>query len=132
MKDFVTLSKLYYLLIHADGAVNEKETVLGKKMIQIEGMDLSALQRELQLCEKKSDEALIIECVEGLRKLPIKVQINYIAWLCLIANSDGFMDKREWDLIYKIYKKNLNLNLDDIMTRQRELNMLLNSKLHLA
>jgi hypothetical protein len=48
--------------------------------------------------------------------------------MCVIANSDGFMDKEEWVLIYKIYNTELNLSLDDIMKTQRELNKILHGK----
>jgi hypothetical protein len=41
-----------------------------------------------------------------------------------MANADGFMDKSEWQFIYKIYHKELHLPLDDIMEVQKELNML--------
>ena len=41
--------------------------------------------------------------------------------MCVLANSDGFMDKAEWQFIYKIYHKELNLPLDSIMEVQKEL-----------
>jgi hypothetical protein len=48
--------------------------------------------------------------------------------MCVIANSDGFMDKREWELIYKIYHTELALSLNEIMKAQRELNKILHGK----
>jgi hypothetical protein len=39
----------------------------------------------------------------------------------VIANADGFMDKTEWQFIYKVYHKELGLNLDEIMKTQKEL-----------
>ena len=40
------ISGLYYLLISADGSVNEKELVLGKKMIVAEGFDEQKFRSE--------------------------------------------------------------------------------------
>ncbi|MGK7390376.1 MAG: hypothetical protein ACNS60_08490 [Candidatus Cyclobacteriaceae bacterium M2_1C_046] len=132
MKDYSTIAKLYYLLIHADGKVNEKEIALGKKMVVIEEFDNTLFENELQKLNNAKKDILFKECVVGLKNLPKKKQIDYIAWMCLIANSDGFMDKVEWDLIYQLYKKSLNLDLDEIMARQRELNQSINSKLRVA
>jgi hypothetical protein len=44
--------------------------------------------------------------------------------MCVLANSDGFMDKSEWQFIYKIYHKELHLALDDIMHVQKELSLM--------
>jgi len=44
--------------------------------------------------------------------------------LCVVANGDGFMDKTEWQLIYRIYHKELNLPLEEIFKVQKELNRL--------
>jgi hypothetical protein len=58
----------------------------------------------------------------GLKNLNVKQQIRIIAWLCVVANADGFMDRGEWQLIYNIYHKELNLPLHDIFAVQKELN----------
>jgi uncharacterized tellurite resistance protein B-like protein len=50
------------------------------------------------------------------------LQIRIVAWLCVVANGDGFMDKTEWQLIYTIYHKELNLPLEEIFKVQKELN----------
>ena len=48
--------------------------------------------------------------------------------MCVIANSDGFMDKEEWILIYKIYHTELKLSLDEVLKIQKELNMLVHGR----
>ncbi len=65
------------------------------------------------------------EGIQGLKKLNVQTQIRCIAWLCVIANADGFMDREEWALIYKIYQTELNLKLDDVMNIQKSLNKLI-------
>jgi len=123
-----TITGLYYLVICADGEISEKELVLGKKMIKAEGFDDSKFQSTLESFKIKDSTSLYNECLIGLKKLDKQKQIRCIAWMCVIANSDGFMDKEEWVLIYKIYSTELNLNLDDIMKTQRELNKILHGK----
>jgi len=127
-----TISGLYYLLICADGTVNEKELLLGKKMIAAEGFDENKFETALSGFKAKDKATLYKECLIGLRKLDKQKQIRSISWLCVIANSDGFMDKEEWMLIYKIYDTELGLSLDDILKTQKELNKILHGKAFLA
>ena len=127
-----TISGLYYLLICADGTVNEKELLLGKKMIAAEGFDENKFEAALAIFKTKDKATLYKECLLGLKKLDKQKQIRSISWLCVIANSDGFMDKEEWMLIYKIYDTELGLLLDDILKTQKELNKILHGKAFLA
>lgn len=123
-----TITGLYYLLICADGTVNEKELLLGKKMIVAEGFDEQKFEASVNNFKTKDKTLLYNDCVDGLKKLDKQKQIRCISWMCVIANSDGFMDKEEWVLIYKIYNAELGLSLDDIMKTQKELNKILHGK----
>ncbi len=127
-----TITGLYYLLICADGTVNEKELLLGKKMIAAEGFDEKKFEAALNGYKTQDKAILYKECLIGLKKLEKQKQIRSISWLCVIANSDGFMDKEEWMLIYKIYDTELGLLLDDILKTQKELNKILHGKEFMA
>lgn len=117
------LTRLYFILICSDGHVNEKEVSYGRKMVETEGIDEQFFFSQIKLLESKEQEPEKLAPVLGeLKKLSRAEQIRCIAWLCIIANADGFMDKAEWQMIYKIYHKELNLPLDDIMKTQKELN----------
>ena len=120
--------QLYYLLIYADGKVNDREISLGKKMMTAEGMDDITFERQLDGLKGKDPQALLRDCIVSLRKLDAKQQTRCIAWMCVIANSDGFMDKEEWILIYKIYHTELRLSLDEIMKTQKDLNRVIHGK----
>jgi len=122
-----TITGLYFLLICADGTVNEKELLLGKKMIAAEGFDEQKFEVSVNTFKTQDKESVYKDCVNGLKKLDKKKQIRSISWLCVIANSDGFMDKKEWMLIYKIYSE-LGLLLDDVLKTQKELNKILHGK----
>ncbi len=123
-----TITGLYYLLICADGTVNEKELQLGKKMIAAEGFNEAKFETSLSAFKTQDKATVYKDCVTGLKKLDKQKQIRSISWLCVIANSDGFMDKEEWLLIYKIYDNELGLSLDEILKTQKELNKLLYGK----
>jgi uncharacterized tellurite resistance protein B-like protein len=124
-----TLVNLYYLLMLADGKINERELALGKKMIQAENIDEAEFDMQLQNLQAVTDHSgTLKQVLVDLKKLEQKWQIRSIAWMCVIANSDGFMAKDEWVLIYKIYHTELKLSLDEIMKTQKELNQILHGR----
>jgi len=112
------------MLIYSDGKVNQGEISLGKKMIQAEGIGEAEFNDQLESLKGRDHSILYKECVSELKHLKPEQQIRCIAWLCVLANSDGFMDRAEWQFIYKIYHKELHLPLDEIMEVQKELNRL--------
>jgi uncharacterized tellurite resistance protein B-like protein len=115
------LTRLYFILICSDGNVNEKEVSYGRKMVETEGIDEQYFFSQIKILEVNNQQELLPEAIAGIKKLTRQDQIRCIAWLCVIANSDGFMDKAEWQMIYKIYHKELNLPLDEIMKVQKTL-----------
>jgi uncharacterized tellurite resistance protein B-like protein len=123
-----TISGLYYLLVCVDGDVNEKELHLGYKMIIAEGFNQKVFEESLERFRTKDKANLYQECLLALKKLDKKTQIRCVSWMSVIANSDGFMDKKEWMLIYKIYHTELGLSLNEIMQTQKELNKILHGK----
>lgn len=116
-----TIAQLYHLLVWADGRLDDKEVEMGKVLVDIEGLNPELFNAELERLENLDPKKLLPECINVLRKFERKVQIRYVAWLCVIANSDGFMDKEEWKLIYQIYHNSLKLPLDDVMNVQKEI-----------
>ena len=116
-----TLSKLYFLLVHADGVVNEREVAIAAQMIKSEGIEEKDFSVWMESFKKRNPATLYAESLEELKKMDHQKQVRCVAWLCVVANADGFMDKDEWRFIYKIYCTELGLNLDDIMRTQKEL-----------
>lgn len=114
--------KLYHLLVHADGKVNEREVSSGKQMVKAEGISEAEFTTQLEGLKKRNPAVVYSECLEELKKLSRDKQIRCLAWLSVIANSDGFMDKAEWQFIYKIYHTELGLKLDEILKAQKEIN----------
>lgn len=116
------LTQLYFILIYADGHVNEHEQSTGKNLVKSEGLEEEEFRAQLESLKSKSRALLLEDCIKSLKKLDRNQQIRMIAWLCVVANGDGFMDKSEWQLIYKIYHKELHLPLEEIFKVQKELN----------
>ena len=115
------LVKLYHLLIHADGNVNEKELIAGRQMLTCEEINDFEFELLIDSLKKRNPSVVLSECVEELKKLDHERQVRCVAWLSAIANADGFMDKTEWHFIYQLYHKELGLQLTEVMSKQKEL-----------
>ncbi len=112
---------LYYLLIHADGEVNEKEVKAGRAMRKHEEISESEFEDLLEIYEHQDKKDIYTECINALKNCTYNEQVKIIAWMSRIANSDGFMDPREWKLIYQVYYRELGVDLQDILNEQRDL-----------
>jgi len=115
------LVSLYHLLINEDGVIDEKEVRIGELMKKHEQIEDWQFKYYLQKVEYLKKEEIIRECVKYLNKCDYELKIKCIAWMALIANSDGFMAPEEWKLIYHIYNTELSLNLSDILEMQKQL-----------
>jgi len=118
------ITNLYFMLIIADGTISEKEITSGDHMINVESIDETEFKVQMASAKSKDQTMLLQDCLAGLKKLNRNQQIRIIAWLCVVANADGFMDRAEWQLIYRIYHKELNLPLEEIFKVQKELSKL--------
>ncbi len=115
------LIALYHLMIEADGHVSPKEIEMGELMREQEKISTSVFNYTLSQLSNEDKETILNKCLESLKNCEHELKIKCVAWMSLIANSDGFMDASEWSLIYRIYAKELNLKLDEIMNVQRGL-----------
>ncbi len=118
------ITNLYFMLIIADGTISEKEITSGDHMINVESINETEFKAQMASAKSRDQAMLLRECLAGLKKLNRNQQIRIIAWLCVVANADGFMDRAEWQLIYRIYHKELNLPLEEIFKVQKELSRL--------
>ncbi|MCK5278311.1 MAG: hypothetical protein KAQ62_18485 [Cyclobacteriaceae bacterium] len=115
------LVSLYHLLINADGYVDEKELIMGKLMKKNESIDDLEFSNHLNKISELDQSQVVEKCIVSLNKCEYGSKVKCIAWMTLIANSDGFMAPEEWKLIYKIYNNELKLNLTDILEMQKQL-----------
>lgn len=121
MKYMSVFAKLYHMLVCVDNSINEREVSIGKQMVTLEGFSEHEFNSQLEKLKKTERGLLYADCVKELKTLERLQQIRCIAWMCVIANADGFMDKAEWQFIYKLYHKELQIPLDEIMKVQNEI-----------
>jgi len=114
---------LYYLLTHADGDVNEKEICSGQMMRKSEGIEELAFNNLLNAYNGAEKDLLYKQSVSSLKNCTTEDQVRLIAWLTRVASSDGFMDPKEWRLLYQVYFCELNLNLKEILHVKKNLPM---------
>ena len=115
------LIALYYLIIVADGVISPRELDIGNLMIRDESIDEQFFRNKMEELRVMDKESLYQYGIELIKDCPEERQIKAVAWMSNIANSDGFMDPKEWALIYKIYHKELGLDLEKIMSVQKKL-----------
>jgi uncharacterized tellurite resistance protein B-like protein len=114
---------MYYLIAFADGKCDQKEKEIGEVMVRQESLNEREFQTQLELLQTVQRESLLNDSIKELKKLDKKLQNRIVAWMCIVANADGFMSNSEWQLIYRIYHKELSLSMSEILTLQKELNV---------
>lgn len=119
------ITNLYFLLIYADGNVNEREVASARQMLRAENMSETEFNSQMQELTVKDKNMLFTETLIALKRLDRQQQIRVVAWLCVVANADGFMERSEWQLIYRIYHKELELPLSEIFSAQKDLNRII-------
>lgn len=121
MKKKTTLSKLFFLLASVDGSIKPKEEAIGDAMCSVEGIEPPTFAEMVKGLTAENRTLILSKAITELKSMSRADQVRCIAWMCMIANADGFMEKAEWQLIYKIYHKELNLSLEEILNEQRNL-----------
>lgn len=106
---------LYYLISSADGKISDFEKRICELMMKSEGIDVPEFEMTIDSIKHLSQEGVYSLCIRLLKSCTKEEQVKALAWMRAIANSDGFMAKEEWSLIFKIYKKELQLNLKEII-----------------
>jgi uncharacterized tellurite resistance protein B-like protein len=120
------LSKLYHLVVQADGDISESELEVGKKIFKIEGLDQEILAEELRGSAIVDKKLAMLDCIEVLKGMDRSIQIRCIAWMCVVADIDWEIDEDEWAMIYDLYASSLKLPLNEIVFVQSELTNKLN------
>lgn len=116
-----TLIKAYYYIANADGKIDDKEVELSNKMIAKENIDKAVFDKKINSFENIELNQIMESLISDLKKLPKTDQIKILAYMSNIANADGFMDAAEWKMIYNIYKRELDLELEEIIKVQKQI-----------
>ncbi|NOS94715.1 MAG: hypothetical protein HOP30_22620 [Cyclobacteriaceae bacterium] len=117
----LTICRLYYLIIHADGDVTESEWRVGKQIMKLEGLADDILETELAKCRLLSKTELIDLCIASLNRLTTKYQIRSLAWMYIVSEIDWAVDKTERFVIDQILANMVKLPHSEIALVESEL-----------
>lgn len=118
----ITLCKIYYLTIYADGDLTDDEYDTGKRILKDEGIIVDDLNIDVLIrFQGLSRQEQITDCEKSLRELPRHKQVKCIAWMCLLAESDWELSNSECT-IYEYFTNVLNLTLAEISLAQSDMN----------
>lgn len=114
------LIKAYYYLIIVDGKVDAKELTFANKLIKREEISRENFDATLDSFDYESSDNIrksLIEDLEGLSKPEI---LKIVAYMSLLAESDGFTDPNEKDILFDLYEK-FGLNFKDVLKERENL-----------
>lgn len=115
------LTSLYYLLICADKTIDTRELDMGRKMIDIEKIDVNYFYSNIDRYSTEPDKHIFNTCMHSLKNCTESERIRSLAWMKHIANSDGNLDNKEFELIQDICINEFKLSLDQILEGEKEI-----------
>ncbi len=105
----------YYLIASADGKTNQFESKMYEFLKSSEGISDQDSKATLLKLNAMSDQEIFSNGVDKLNECTKEEQVKCLAWMNKLANSDGRLDDEEWSIIYQVYKKELDLTLEEIL-----------------
>ena len=122
MKNTETLTKftestlsLCYLISNVNGDMNHYESRMYEFIKHEEKIPKETAETILNEIESLSPEYIFDRGIKALTKCEKTDQIKCLAWMNKIANADGYLADQEWSIIYKTYKKELDITLEEIL-----------------
>ena len=112
---------LYYLMLSADRIADLNELALGNKIIEFEGFDKSGVMQQIDQLSAVSRSQVIDESVVLLKSIPRDDQLKCLAYVKMIAMSDGIFDESESDLLHNIGSNELNILPQEVGEAEKKL-----------
>ncbi len=109
---------LCYLLSQADGEMTDDEVKTFELFKSHEGLSDSMYNSIINNLEARNYDEIYDIGISEIKHCDKLDQVKCLAWMNKVANADGFVDTDEWALIYKVYNKELGLNIGDILDFQ--------------
>ena len=113
-----TLLSFVNYFVYQDSSQSESEDALIEKLLEIEDIDITYFESERLRFFSTPRSSLFNESLENLKQMQQAQQLRCLAWLFIFSRSDQKTDSKEWHLLYRIYAKELNLNLIEIVKVQ--------------
>lgn len=114
-------ANLYYLMLSADRVANLSELVVGNKIIEFEDFDKSSVMKQIDLISAIPRNQAINESIDLLKSISKEDQLKCLAYVKMIAMSDGSFDESESDLLHNIGSNELNILPQEIDAIEKKL-----------
>jgi hypothetical protein len=115
------LTSMYFLMICADKVIDTQELEMGRIMRAVESIDEQKFYSRIDDYSNHDNRVTYNKCLYVLHQCSDEEKIRCMAWMKMIAFSDGTMASREWDLYQHLCNNELGLNLNDILETQKEI-----------
>jgi len=112
---------LYYLMLSADRVANINELEVGSKIIEFEGFEKDSVMQQIDLLSAVSRDQAMDDSLALLRSISREDQIKCLAYVKMIAMSDGSFDQTESDLLHNIGSNELNILPQEIDATEKKL-----------
>jgi hypothetical protein len=118
----LTLAKIFYLMADIENGIGHEELMVMHKIMKLEDVPESIFKiAELQYTGLKSVNEKTADCIKSLEQLNEDDRIKCLAWMSLIANSDGTLGDEEWSLISDLYVDVFDINVRAVLEVRAEL-----------
>lgn len=108
-------------MLLADNVADMKELALGKKIIKFEKLDYATVMNQVDDLSRVSKEEVFDQSVGLLKALNKKQRLKCLAYMRLIAISDGSYDEREKELLDKISAGAINISVNELNLVEKQL-----------
>ena len=115
------LTSLYFLMICADRYIDTRELEMGRIMRSLEKIDGKQFFNRIDEYSNQDNRIIYDRCIDALERCERPDQIKCLAWMKMIAFSDGSMASREWDLYQNICLNELHLDLNEVLEAQKKI-----------
>jgi len=114
-------ANLFFLMLSADNVADIKELKLGKKIIIFEKLDYTAVMNRVDDLSRMPKDEIFVQAIDLLKSLSKEAQLKCLAYMRLIAVSDGSYDERERQLLETISKSEISISIQDIVEVEGQL-----------
>ena len=112
---------LYYLMLSADRFATLSELEVGSKVIEFEGFDKGSVMKQIDDLSANPRNQIIGESIDLLKSISKEDQLKCLAYVKMIAMSDGSFDESESDLLHNIGSNELNILPQEIDAVEKKL-----------
>ena len=126
MKQHITLftqafTHLYFLMLSADKIADIKELEIGNKIIKKEQLNKDEIMKGLDELSSVPRNEILAQSLSFLNQLPIDERLKCLAYISLVAKSDGEIDSNESELLTNLCKNELNISLNQVYAFEEQL-----------